>query len=125
MGTEQFLMGKAELLERDANLQHLQAELVRLDQRLARAVRRWKQAGQDSEDVFRGLYISDAQAEALRHRPLAVSWGQSVELPAEEEQAFLKAEAAAQQHIPPGSPGGEKCHSAPCAAKLRFWPESF
>ena len=62
-------------------LYHLQLELQRIDLRLQRAVQRWKQAGQDPEDAFRGLYVSDEQAEALLARPLGGHWGEATPLP--------------------------------------------
>jgi len=76
------------LAETDLNLQHLQAELGRIDVLIRHEVRRWQLAGQDPIDAFRGLYVSDAQAEALLERPLGASWGQTVALPPEEAQAF-------------------------------------
>ncbi len=83
----------------DLNLRHLQAELARIDTLLRREVRRWQLAGQDPSESFRGLYISDAQADALLARPFAGSWGQTVALPPEEEQAFASAEAEAVRHL--------------------------
>jgi ATP-dependent 26S proteasome regulatory subunit len=76
----------------DLNLRHLQAELARIDALLRREVRRWQLAGQDPTDSFRGLYVSDAQADALLARPFAGSWGQTVDLSPEEETASASAE---------------------------------
>jgi len=59
----------------DGSLQHLFAELARIDLRIRRQVELWQRAGQDPSDAFRGLYISDAQADALLARPLAAHWG--------------------------------------------------
>jgi AAA+ superfamily predicted ATPase len=77
-------------------LSQLQAELARIDIMIQREVRRWQLAGQDTADVFRGLYVSDAQANALLDRPVFQNWGQTVDLPAEEaglwSQALLQAE---------------------------------
>lgn len=72
---------------------HLQVELQRIGLRLQRAVHSWKLAGQDPNDAFRGLYISDTDAEALLARPLATSWGHTVDLPPE-TQAALEHQAA-------------------------------
>lgn len=69
-------------------MQMLQAELARIDVMLQREVRRWQLAGQDAGDAFRGLYVSDAQADALLRRPPFSSWGQCAALPAEDQHAF-------------------------------------
>ncbi len=77
--------------KRDLSLSHLQAELARIDVLLRREIRRWQMAGQDPADAFRGLYISDDEANALLDRPFATSWGQTVALDPAEEQAFSDA----------------------------------
>jgi ATP-dependent 26S proteasome regulatory subunit len=93
-------------------LYHLQLELQRIDLQLQRAVQRWKRAGQDPEDAFRGLYVSDEQAEALLARPLGGNWGEAIGLPDElarsldrrEEQVARKLEGLrreANQHQHP------------------------
>jgi ATP-dependent 26S proteasome regulatory subunit len=81
--------------EDNLSLEHLQAELERIDVLIRREIRRWQLAGQDPSDRFRGLYLSDHQAEALSARPFATSWGQTVTLPKNERRAFAKAEAQA------------------------------
>ena len=68
----------------DLNLNYLEAELARVDVRLVHAVRRWQRAGQDPTDSFRGLYVSDAEAQRLVNRPLGTGWGQTVGLDPEE-----------------------------------------
>ncbi len=85
------------LNETDLNLQHLQAELERIDILIRREVRRWQLAGQDPSDDFRGLYLSDDQAEGLLARSFGSSWGQMVELAPEEAQVFATAQAEAAQ----------------------------
>ena len=95
----------------DLSLQHLEAELVRIDAMLRRQVERWQAAGQDPADAFRGLYVSDEQADALLTRPFGTSWGQAGDqLPAGEElmaddleQATRRAEALAQAARQQGS----------------------
>ncbi len=77
-------------------MQHLQAELLRLNVLIQREVRRWQLAAQDPNDRFRGLYLSDEQATALLERPFGASWGQTATLTPEEEQAFVGALANAQ-----------------------------
>jgi ATP-dependent 26S proteasome regulatory subunit len=79
----------------DLSVQHLQAELKRVDVLIRREVRRWQLAGQDPSDDFRGLYLSDAQAEKLLDRPFGTSWGQTVVLEPQEERSFATAYAEA------------------------------
>ncbi|MHB1295089.1 MAG: ATP-binding protein [Anaerolineae bacterium] len=76
---------------RDLDLEHLQAELARLDLSLAREVRRWQRAGQDPSDAFRGLCLSDEQADALLDRPLCTHWGQTVDLDPADAQRLAEA----------------------------------
>ena len=61
--------------EPDLSLVHLEAELARIDVLIRREVRRWQLAGQDPGDAFRGLYVSDAEADMLVARPFGASWG--------------------------------------------------
>jgi AAA+ superfamily predicted ATPase len=84
--------------EGTSNLRHLQAELARIDVLIGREVRRWQLAGQDPTDGFRGLHISDADAQMLLRRPFGVSWGQVVGLEAEEAHNYAEAEAKAARH---------------------------
>jgi AAA+ superfamily predicted ATPase len=79
----------------DLSLKHLQAELARIDVLIRREVRRWQIAGQDFGDAFRGLKVSDADANALMARPLATSWGHTAALDPLEAQALAEAEAQA------------------------------
>ncbi|MGQ9683345.1 MAG: ATP-binding protein [Anaerolineae bacterium] len=83
----------------DLNIEHLRAELARMDVLLRREVRRWQVSGQDPHDAFRGLYVSDEQANALLDRPLAASWGHLITLDPTEEQAFRAAMAIAEEHV--------------------------
>jgi len=77
----------------DSSLQHLLAELARIDARIRRQVDLWQRAGQDAGDAFRGLYISDAQADALLARPLAAHWGDLAAPDPAEAQAWALAES--------------------------------
>ncbi len=77
--------------------QHLQAELLCLDLLIRREVRRWVLAGQDPNDDYRGLYVTQTEAEQLLDRPFGVSWGQMITLPPAEEDAFDQALAQARQ----------------------------
>jgi len=78
------------------NAAHLQVELQRLDLRLQRAVQLWQLAGQNPDDAFRGLYVSDDEATALLSRPLSANWGNNAALPAETAQALQSTSAALQ-----------------------------
>jgi hypothetical protein len=82
-----------------ANLRYLEAELKRIDLLISLSVRRWLLAGQDPDDDYRGLYVSHSEAGALLSRPLGVSWGQAVELPEAEVEAFASALAEAERKI--------------------------
>jgi pimeloyl-ACP methyl ester carboxylesterase len=77
------------------SLAHLQAELARIDVLIQREVRRWQLAGQDPNDTFRGLRVSDDEALGLLERPFGASWGATAELGA--EQAGYEADLAAAQ----------------------------
>ncbi|MCX6045129.1 MAG: ATP-binding protein [Chloroflexi bacterium] len=78
---------------------YLQAEFARIDIIIQREVRRWVLAGQDPNDDYRGLYVTQLEAQQLLDRPFGVSWGQLIELPAEEETAFQQALAVTKQQI--------------------------
>jgi hypothetical protein len=83
----------------DLNLRYLQAELARIDVLIRREVRRWRLAGQEPADTFRGLYVSEAEVDSLLARSLSTNWGQTVALSAEETQAFVAAENRAKYQI--------------------------
>ncbi len=72
------------------NLEHLQTELLRIDVLIHREIRRWRLAGQDPTDAFRGQYVTDDQADALLKRPFGASWGHTVSEPEKETQAYSK-----------------------------------
>jgi hypothetical protein len=72
----------------EMDIWHLKAELARIDILIRREVRRWQMAGQNPDDAFRGLVVSDVDAEQLAQMPLGGNWGQLVDLPEEEEAAF-------------------------------------
>ena len=78
-----------------SDLAYLQAEFSRIDVLIRREVRRWVLAGQDPNDDYRGLYVSQVEVEQLLERPFGVSWGQLIDLPPDEEQAFTQALAQA------------------------------
>jgi hypothetical protein len=92
---QQAQLNSLSLASIDLSLQHLEANLAHLDVSIQRAVRRWQLAGQDPSDPFRGLRVSDADAQALLARPLAGHWGQLAELEAAEAATFDQAELAA------------------------------
>jgi hypothetical protein len=72
----------------DLSFQHLMAELTRIDLLILRQVRLWQLAGQDPNDDFRGLYVSDETAAGLLNRPLGMNWGAVSTLRAEEARWF-------------------------------------
>jgi hypothetical protein len=79
----------------EIDLQHLQAELARIDVLIRREVRRWQLAGQDLSDGFRGLHVSGAEAESLLARPFGASWGQTITLERKEARVFADGQAQA------------------------------
>ena len=83
--------------QHDIQWQYLQAELAYVDLLIRREVRRWVLAGQDPNDDYRGLYITQSEAEQLLARPFGISWGQWIALPAEEENAFAQTLTLARQ----------------------------
>jgi AAA+ superfamily predicted ATPase len=72
------------------DFEYLQAEMARIDVSIRREVYRWRKSGQNPEDNFRGLYVSDADADALLERPLGYSWGQTT-ADAERDRTFEEA----------------------------------
>ncbi len=84
-------------METDLNLAYLQAELARIDLLIQFEVRRWQAAGQDMNDAYRGMYVSDGEANALLALPPRTSWGQTAALPPDQVQALAEARARAIQ----------------------------
>lgn len=74
----------------DLSLEHLQCEMARVDLRIQRQVKLWQLAGQDTQNQFRGLYISDQDARGLLDRPIGMHWGQLTKLSAENERAYTQ-----------------------------------
>lgn len=70
---------------------HLQAEFARMDLLIQQQVLRWQLAGQDMSDTFRGLYVSDSEANALLNRPLGGNWGQASQFTPEQKAWFDRA----------------------------------
>ena len=83
----------------DLDQAYLQAALSWLDARLEQDIRRWQLAGQDPDDRFRGLHISDSQALNLVQRRVGTQWGSGISLPAEEEKKLKKAQADARKEM--------------------------
>jgi hypothetical protein len=83
----------------DLDLQYLQAELARIDHKVQRLSRRWQLAGQDPTDAFRGLYMTDEQAQGLLAQPFAGNWGLLAPLPQAEREAFDRADAVASARV--------------------------
>ncbi len=76
------------VFEMEINDPYLQAELARIDIILRREISRWQAAGQDPQDAFRGLAVSDQDAVIIADLPFGANWGNLVALPAEVETAF-------------------------------------
>jgi ATP-dependent 26S proteasome regulatory subunit len=74
--------------ENGLNWQYLLAELARIDVLIQREVHCWQLAGQDPQDDFRGLYVSDAAVQALLELPFGTNWGHSVRLSDEENDKW-------------------------------------
>ena len=73
------------------SLDHVLAHLARLDLRLRRAVLAVRQQPTSpTEDEFRGLYISDQQADALLERPPGVAPLSGAGAPPDEQMAALE-----------------------------------
>ncbi|MEZ4683775.1 MAG: hypothetical protein R2932_57155 [Caldilineaceae bacterium] len=86
----------------DVNLLHLrylEAEFARIDIFLRREVRKWVLAGQDPNDDYRGMYVSQAEAETLLERPFGVSWGQWIEFPADEVELLERLSSQVDKQI--------------------------
>jgi ATP-dependent 26S proteasome regulatory subunit len=81
----------------DLSLQHLQAELARIDLLIRRQVDRWRLANQDPADGFRGLYVTDDEIDELLARPLGTNWGHGVQTSPIQQQSFAHAYAKANQ----------------------------
>jgi hypothetical protein len=81
------------------NLQYLAARLGRIDVLIQREVRRWQLAGQDPTDAYRGMYISDVDAESLLARPFATSWGQVVGFEHVDQKAYAAAHKKADRAV--------------------------
>ncbi|MCC6456799.1 MAG: ATP-binding protein [Caldilineaceae bacterium] len=64
--------------ELELSLGYLQAELARIDAGIRWAVARWQQAGRDPNDAFRGLVVSDDEANQLAALPIGTGWGDLV-----------------------------------------------
>jgi len=84
------------MAENSFNLQHLQAELSRLDVIVQREIRRWQLADQDPNNPLRGVQITDDDITKLQDRDFGVSWGQTVTLPESERNGFFTAETHAE-----------------------------
>src|SRR6266508_4923849 len=83
--------------EQNINLFHLLAELSRIDVLLRRQVFRWQLAGQNPKDDFRGLYVSDGEAQALLKRPVTNNWGDAASLDPQQERFFAEQQVQAAQ----------------------------
>jgi ATP-dependent 26S proteasome regulatory subunit len=98
---------------------YLQIELQRVGLCLQRAVQSWKLAGQDPDDAFRGLYITDVEAESLLARPLASGWGHTVSLPPEIETSLERQMALVRREAQAVIDESVRCGHTPTLENLR------
>ncbi len=80
-------------------MQHIQNNLARIDLILHREILRWRAAGQDPNDAFRGLYVTDEEVTALLERPMGSNWGELAELQTDLNQDFDASYDRIQQRI--------------------------
>jgi len=83
----------------EISLGHLYAELTRVDVLVRLAVMRWRQAGRDPNDAFRGLVIGDDEAMQLAALPFAEPWGALAADDDETTQAALARQADAAREV--------------------------
>ena len=79
----------------EISLGYLYAELTRVDVLVRLAVMRWRQAGRDPNDAFRGLVIGDDEAMQLASLPFAEPWGMLAADDGEMSQAAVMRQAEA------------------------------
>ncbi|RPI87135.1 MAG: ATP-binding protein, partial [Chloroflexi bacterium] len=76
--------------EYELDFAYLEAELARLDLLIRREVIRWQMSGQETANAFRGLSITDTEADILSSLPFGTSWGQSANIPEEVNNQFIE-----------------------------------
>ena len=81
----------------NADFQYLILKLARIDLLLRREIHRWRLAGQDPADDFRGLYVSDAAVDAMLEMPFGNTWADVAPGDPGEEESFSQALAQAEQ----------------------------
>ena len=79
----------------DWNIRHLAAEYARIDAFIAYAVQRWQAAGQHADNLFRGLVVTDEEAEKLLKLPFSGNWGAAVQVDQGVVEDLSKARATA------------------------------
>lgn len=77
-------------IENELNFAYLEAELGRIDLLIRREVLRWQMSGQEAANAFRGLSITDTEADILSSLPFGTSWGQSANIPEEVNNQFIE-----------------------------------
>ena len=80
----------------DISLLHIKLELTRIDVLIQREVQRWQQAGQDTGDSYRGLYVTDNEVDHLLKQPFGFNWGQSTNMDPRIENYFQEAYSTAE-----------------------------
>ena len=80
---------------------HLQAELARVDLLIQRQVQRFQAAGRENSDAFRGLRITEDDANGFARMPIGGHWGQLAQVDREAEsqwrRTYAQAEARSQE----------------------------
>lgn len=80
----------------ESTLNNLKFEIRRIDLLIQQAIERWLLAGQKPTD-FQGLFVSDTEVYQLLQRPFGTNWGQTVELEAEQKDAFQQTQEELRQ----------------------------
>jgi hypothetical protein len=84
----------------DLSLYHLQLQLARVEALVKLTVVRWQRAGRDPNDAFRGLVITDGEANQLLAMPFSSSWGDLIqEVEGQEIETLLRAQAEADRSV--------------------------
>ena len=78
---------------------HLENEMQQLDFLIEQALVKWRMAGQDPNDDFRGLYLSDNEADQWLQRPFSANWGTNIKIPIDMEARLTLRKKELQEKI--------------------------
>ncbi|MCD4751999.1 MAG: AAA family ATPase [Anaerolineaceae bacterium] len=70
-----------------------------LDFFIEQALIKWRLAEQNPTDDFRGLYISDDEADQWLHRPFSANWGTNIKIPPDIEARFTLQKKELQEKV--------------------------